>query len=528
MCQFSKCHSPGASSHRVRTTIASMISKRQATVALVILSAASTVASAQFSTSTPNLVQETQARGYWVDSAKGLVWAAKDNGKRVSWHRATKYCRNLRLGGNSDWRLATINELEGLVYLRAYATEHVGSSDILHWKGDLQVNGGLQLTGDRQWSSSPLIDVDGRPDKAHYWYFDFRTGRREKGFEDIAEGDTAYSLCVRDSGAVRSTSSNPSAQSTAHSPSENEKSMNETQSSADWTDPVSGLMWAASDNGRDVNLGEAMKYCRELRLEQFPDWRLATIEELESLRRPNFVATGPANQQGDPFAAYRLPEEISLTGDPWTSSPASEARGYFAVEWYMSSRSKTRLFDEPSYSRAKRALCVRNSAAQHASRKGEASASARSSPEDQGTAQETQQGGYWIDPLTKLMWAGRDNSHTFIIYSEAMSYCHDLRLAHYSDWKVATIDQLQGIYDQNAESPGEDPRSHNHDPEPVFFHVKGNLFFTGTEWVSTSLVDGENPSGNEMFFDFQNGKAVKDEHHAIRERRALCVRRSSE
>lgn len=505
-----------------------MKSKLEAAVVFVILSAASTVANAQFSTSTPSLVQETLARGYWVDSANGLVWAAKDNGKRVSWHKATKYCRNLRLGGDSDWRLATIDELEGLVNLGAYATEHVGSSDILHWNGDLQVNGGLQLTGDRQWSISPLIDIDGRPDKTHYWYFDFRTGRREKGFEDLAEGDTAYSLCVRDSGAVRSTSSNSPLQGVALSPSENEKPTQKTQSPADWTDPVSGLTWAATDNGRDVNLGEAMKYCRELRLEQSSDWRLPTIEELEALRQPNSVATDAANQQKNPFAAYHVPQEISLTGDPWTSSPASEARGFFAVEWYLSSRSKTRLFDEPSYSRAKRALCVRNSTAQHASRIDATNTRVNSSPGDHGSAQETQQLGYWIDPLTKLMWAGRDNSHNFIIYAEATSYCRDLRLAHYSDWRLATIDQLQGIYDQSAESPGENPRSHDHEPEPVFFHVKGNLFLTGLQWVSTSPVDGENPSENEMFFDFQNGRAVKDEHHSIRERRALCVRRSSE
>jgi formylglycine-generating enzyme required for sulfatase activity len=128
------------------------------------------------------------------------MWAAKDNGKSVSWHKATKYCRNLRLGGYSDWRLPTIDELEGLVNLRAYTTEHVGYSDILHWNGDLQVNGGLSLTGDRQWSSSPLIDVDGRPSKASFWYFDYRTGRTEKGFEDWAEGDFMQALCVRRSG----------------------------------------------------------------------------------------------------------------------------------------------------------------------------------------------------------------------------------------------------------------------------------------------------------------------------------------
>jgi hypothetical protein len=103
-----------------------------------------------------------------------------------------------------------------------------------------------------------------------------------------------------------------------------------------------------------------------------------------------------------------------------------------------------------------------------------------------------------------------------------------LFLPRFSDWRLATIDEFRGIYDQHAESPGESPRSHDHEPEPVFFHIKGNLFLTGMRWVSTSPVDGENPSESETFFDLQNGKVIKDEHHSIRERRALCLRRSSE
>ncbi len=174
--------------------------KWQAIVVLILLIGFAMPARAQFSTATPSLARETQARGYWTDPSTGLMWAAKDNGRRVSWHRATKYCRNLRLAGYSDWRLATIDELEGLVNLRAYATEHVGYSDILHWNSDLQVNGGLLLTFDRQWSSNPLIDIDGRPSKASFWYFDYQRGRREKGFEDWAEGDTMNALCVRRSG----------------------------------------------------------------------------------------------------------------------------------------------------------------------------------------------------------------------------------------------------------------------------------------------------------------------------------------
>jgi hypothetical protein len=304
--------------------------------------------------------------------------------------------------------------------------------------------------------------------------------------------------------------------------------MHEIKSLAGWTDPASGLMWATNDNGRDVNLGEAMKYCRELRLEQSSDWRLATIEELEALRRPSSAAAGSANQREDPSTAYRLPQEISRTGDTWSSSPATDARGYFAIQWYLNLTRNTRLFDEPSYSHAKRALCVRNAGVQQMHRTGASNSEGPSSPGDQASARKTQKLGYWIDPSTGLMWAGKDNLHTFIIYSEATRYCHDLRLAHDSDWRLATADELQGIYDQNSESPGESPRSNQHEPEPLFFHVKGNLFLTGMQWLSTSPADGGIPPESETFFDFQNGKAVRDEHHSIRERRALCVRRSSE
>jgi len=152
----------------------------------------------QFSKTNPGVAQETQARGYWVDPSDALMWSAKDSGKRGSWHKAMKYCHKLHLAGYSDWRLATIDELETLVNLSAYDTEYVGGSDILHRNGNLQVSGGLLLTYSRQWSSSPVIEANGHPSGAKYWSFWFDEGRRWKGFEDIAEGDTMNALCVRE------------------------------------------------------------------------------------------------------------------------------------------------------------------------------------------------------------------------------------------------------------------------------------------------------------------------------------------
>lgn len=48
------------------------------------------------------------------DTKTGLIWAAKDNGKDISWKEAKRYCENYRGGGYADWRMPTIEELQGL------------------------------------------------------------------------------------------------------------------------------------------------------------------------------------------------------------------------------------------------------------------------------------------------------------------------------------------------------------------------------------------------------------------------------
>jgi hypothetical protein len=53
-------------------------------------------------------------KAFWNDSATGLTWTVKDNGSSVSPNQAGDYCRSLRSGGYSDWRLPTIEELEAL------------------------------------------------------------------------------------------------------------------------------------------------------------------------------------------------------------------------------------------------------------------------------------------------------------------------------------------------------------------------------------------------------------------------------
>jgi Protein of unknown function (DUF1566) len=152
-------------------------------------------------------------------------------------------------------------------------------------------------------------------------------------------------------------------------------------------------------------------------------------------------------------------------------------------------------------------------------------ASAQSAPKGQGGTQETQTRGVWTDPSTGLVWAGRDNAKD-VSWKGAVKYCRDLRLAGYSDWRLATRAELGAIYDRNANAPG----LAGLDKEPSTWHVKGNLFLTGDEWSSERRYDDRGrPDGYSWYFDFNEGKSNDDPtgfpypHSPMR---ALCVRGS--
>jgi hypothetical protein len=148
-------------------------------------------------------------------------------------------------------------------------------------------------------------------------------------------------------------------------------------------------------------------------------------------------------------------------------------------------------------------------------------AGTQSPANDQGVKQETQARGYWVDPSTGLMWAGKDNGK-IVGWKKAMKYCRDLRLAGYSDWRLASMAELQPIYDKTANAPG---LAGWHRGRPVTWHVKGNLFLTGNEWSSNYRTDDRGkPSGYAYYFDFNEGRPNNEEDSAGM--RALCVRGS--
>lgn len=141
-------------------------------------------------------------------------------------------------------------------------------------------------------------------------------------------------------------------------------------------------------------------------------------------------------------------------------------------------------------------------------------------------AREAQAQGYWIDS-SDLMWAERDNGRN-VSWKKAIQYCHDLRLAGYSDWRLATVDEMRGIYDKTIEAPG---LAGSKKSERAFtWHVKGNLFLTGDQWTSDYRLDDRGkPSGYAWYFDFNEGRADNEPTgwpYSYSGMRALCVRRA--
>jgi hypothetical protein len=145
--------------------------------------------------------------------------------------------------------------------------------------------------------------------------------------------------------------------------------------------------------------------------------------------------------------------------------------------------------------------------------------------EEQRVAQETQARGYWIDPSTGLMWAGKDNGAA-VTWHQAASYCGKLRLAGHSDWRLATLDELATLVDKSDLAP---ERVGN--MEIIYInlgrHVRGGLSLTGNPWSSNREIDRfGHPYGPGWFFDFSTSKPSYDLQDFRNTKYALCVRGS--
>ena len=103
------------------------------------------------------------------------------------------------------------------------------------------------------------------------------------------------------------------------------------------------LVWAARDNGSDIDWLHSFDYCTELSLAGLEDWRLPSLDELHKIMKPR------ANRE------YATPAEIFLTACcQWSSTPKTDRSAWnFNYKFRrVNSASMTHTYDL-------RALCVR-------------------------------------------------------------------------------------------------------------------------------------------------------------------------
>ena len=108
------------------------------------------------------------------------------------------------------------------------------------------------------------------------------------------------------------------------------------------------------------------------------------------------------------------------------------------------------------------------------------------------------------------MWAKESNSSN-VTWNQAKEYCTNFALGGYPNWRLATIEELSGIYDP-SQTVGT-------------CHVKGGIQFHDLcwSWSSSTGID----SGEAWGFGFitRNQSSIPFDRSSY-DTRVLCVRRS--
>lgn len=118
---------------------------------------------------------------------------------------------------------------------------------------------------------------------------------------------------------------------------------------------------------------------------------------------------------------------------------------------------------------------------------------------------------FWTDPATGLTWAKKDNGSD-ATWSQANEYCRNLSLGGRSGWRLPTIDELWGIFDQT--------KAGQHG-----LHPKGGIRLS---WPGVWSTTPGNNSEEKWAFSFHNGSRGSSKLGPSNINRALCVRGSGE
>jgi hypothetical protein len=183
--------------------------------------------------------------GTITDTKTGLVWQKANDGIDRTLPDARTYCAGLSLGGHQDWRVPRIDELETIIDYGRYDT----SLDPL-----FNHNGSIY----GYWP-----DTQTQYSQEYFWAVSFDDGYVGYTYER----NGLYVRCVR-GGPYWSLDTSRRL---------------EVFDEAIVKDTLNFKMWQKSDGGLPRTWDQANQYCNQLTIGGYADWRLPSIEELESI-----------------------------------------------------------------------------------------------------------------------------------------------------------------------------------------------------------------------------------------------------
>jgi hypothetical protein len=229
------------------------------------------------------------------------------------------------------------------------------------------------------------------------------------------------------------------------------------------TDNVTGLIWQKEDDDITRNWDDAVTCCNDLTLASYTDWRLPSEYELMSIVNCNTY--GPSINT---FYFSGTNESYYWSS---TTSAGNSSSAWFVDFDYGYVDFSTKSF--PGYVR-----CVR----------GQELSFGNFTDNDNGTV---------TDNNTGLIWQqGEGGKKT---WEDAITYCEDLSLAGYTDWRLPNKNELNSIIDYEIYDPAIDTN--------FFSNVYASYYWSSTTYVSSSssawgvyfydgYVDGGDKSGS--------------------------------
>jgi hypothetical protein len=226
-------------------------------------------------------------------------------------------------------------------------------------------------------------------------------------------------------------------------------------------DHITGLTWQKHDDGIKRPWHEAMKYCDNLTLAGYSNWRRPTRKELQSIA--DYGDLDPAvNPATAGFVYSAAPDDCY-----WSATTRSFLSPSALKACFRNNRITTGNKNEKNHVRAVRGM-----------------------PLEFGHFRDNEDGTV-TDITTGLMW-GQTETRA-MTWEKALAFCEDLDLAGYSDWRLPTIQELSRLVDDSRQEPSIDTAYFPGCRPSVYWSSTTHALYPGSAWYvrfDDGLVQG--------------------------------------